>query len=394
MRPFFTSLLLATALTAPALADDVTAWRLFVSDHAEAKVTAIDALSGDTIDTFALKSAASLYALDSGESVFAVQGAGNQVSGITSGIAIDDHGDHGDIEVSAPAVIGGVIEGEKPGHFVEHGGKIALFFDGSGKVDLFSANQWAEDGAVTPSQLDSGTPHHGLAVPWGDYTLISTANAADEKKPRVGLNVYDAAGKQVGETHACPDLHGEAASGNLLIVGCGDGVLIVSGSGEPQIKKLDYAGLPEGKTTTLIGGKGLQYFLGNFGADKVVLIDPAEAKPYRLVDLPTRRVHFVVDSLRPKFAYIFTEDGFLRQLDVVKGELVNAVKVTEPYSMDGEWSLPRPRIAVAGDTIAVTDPLKGVVHMVDVASFAVTSDIPVVGAPYNIVAVGGSGSQH
>jgi hypothetical protein len=130
------------------------------------------------------------------------------------------------------------------------------------------------------------------------------------------------------------------------------------------------------------------------GADKVVIIDPAEAAPYRLVDLPTRRVHFVVDSLRPKFAYIFTEDGFLRQLDVVKGELVNAVKVTEPYSMDGEWSLPRPRIAVAGDRIAVTDPLKGVVHMVDVASFTVTSDIPVVGAPYNIVAVGGSGSQH
>ena len=83
MRPFFTSLLLATALTAPALADDVTAWRLFVSDHAEAKVTAIDALSGDTLDTFALKSPASLYALDSGEAVFAVQGAGNQVSGIS-----------------------------------------------------------------------------------------------------------------------------------------------------------------------------------------------------------------------------------------------------------------------------------------------------------------------
>ncbi|CAN7166613.1 zinc metallochaperone AztD [Devosia sp. LjRoot3] len=394
MRHILTSLLLATALTVPALADDVTAWRLFVSDHAQGKVTALDAVSGDVLGSFALKSPASLVASESGEAVFAVQGAGNQVSAIRSGIAVDDHGDHGDIEVSEPTLVDAIVEGQKPAHFVEHDGKVALFFDGSGKVDLFSPHEWADEGKVTATQLNSGTPHHGLAVPWGDFTLVSTANAEDEKKPRIGLNVIDAAGNLVGETHACPDLHGEAASGNLLIVGCGDGVLIVSGSGEPQVTKLDYTGLPEGKTTTLIGGKGMQYFLGNYGADKVVIIDPAEAAPYRLVDLPTRRVHFVADSVRPKFAYIFTEDGFLRQLDVVSGELVQSVKVTEPYSMDGEWSLPRPRIAVAGDKVAVTDPLKGVVHIVDVADFALAGEIAVDGAPYNIVAVGGSGSQH
>jgi len=394
MHRIFTSLLLATALTAPVLADDVTIWRLFVGDHAEGRVTALDAVTGDTLGRFALKSPASLYASESGEAVFAVQAAGNQVSAIRSGIAVDDHGDHGDIDISDPALVDAVITGEKPAHFVEHDGKVALFFDGSGKVDLFSPHDWADDGKVTATQLDSGTPHHGLAVPWGDFTLVSTANADDEKKPRIGLNVLDASGNQVGETHACPDLHGEAASGNLLIVGCGDGVLIVSGSAEPQVNKLGYSGLPQGKTTTLIGGRGMQYFLGNYGADKVVIIDPAEAAPYRLVDLPTRRVHFVTDSVRPKFAYIFTEDGFLRQLDVVRGELVQSVKVTEPYSMDGEWSLPRPRIAVAGDKVAVTDPLKGLVHLVDVASFAVTGEIAVEGAPYSIVAVGGSGSQH
>ncbi len=394
MRHVLTPLLLATALTGPVFADDVIAWRLFVSDHAQGKVTALDAVSGDTLGSFALKSPASLYTIQSGEAVFAVQGAGNQVSAIRSGIAVDDHGDHGDIEVSEPALVEAVIEGEKPAHFVEHDGKVALFFDGSGKVDLFSPHEWADEGTITATGIDSGTPHHGLAVPWGDFTLVSTANAENEKKPRIGLNVLDASGAVVGETHPCPDLHGEADSGDLLIVGCGDGVLVVSGSGEPQVKKLDYAGLPEGKTTTLIGGQGMQYFLGNYGADKVVIIDPSEAEPYRLIDLPTRRVHFVTDSLRPKFAYVFTEDGFLRQLDVVSGKLVQAVKVTEPYSMDGEWSLPRPRIAVAGDKVAVTDPAKGVVHLVDVAGFAVTGEIPVEGAPYNIVAVGGSGSQH
>ncbi|KQN74445.1 zinc metallochaperone AztD [Devosia sp. Leaf64] len=394
MRFLFARLLFATALTGPVLADDVTAWRLFVGDHAEGKVTAIDALSGEVLDSFALKSPASLYASASGDAVFAVQGASNQVSAIRSGIAFEDHGDHGDIAVSAPALVDAVIAGEKPAHFVEHDGKVALFFDGSGKVDLFDAGQWVHEGTVTPAQLDSGTAHHGLAVPWGDYTLVSTANAEDEKKPRVGLNVLDARGEQVGETYACPDLHGEAASGNLLTIGCGDGVLVVSGSGAPEVKKLDYAGLPDGKTTTLVGGQGMQYFLGNYGPDKVVIIDPAEAEPYRLVELPTRRVHFVTDPGRPRLAYIFTEDGFLRQLDVVKGELTQALKVTEPYSMDGEWSLPRPRLAVVGDKVAVTDPLRGLVHLVDIAGFAISGDIPVEGAPYTIVAVGGSGAQH
>jgi zinc transport system substrate-binding protein len=43
-----------------------------------------------------------------------------------------------------------------------------------------------------------------------------------------------------------------------------------------------------------------------------VLIDPtAKDDAFRLIDLPMRRVHFAVDSVRPKFAYVFTEDGKL-----------------------------------------------------------------------------------
>ncbi|MBU1336876.1 MAG: metallochaperone AztD [Alphaproteobacteria bacterium] len=390
---FLLPLLAATALTLPTIAEDhVSAWRLFVADYAKAEVTAIDLASGDTLASIPLASPAALYTTDG--AVFAVQGAGNQVSVIRSGIALDDHGDHGDIEISDPELVEAVMTGEKPAHFVEHGGKAAMFFDGSGLINLFSAEQWAHDGAIDAEQLDSGTAHHGVAIPWGDYTLTSVANADDEKKPRLGLNVLDADGGVLGETHACPDLHGEATSGNLVIVGCGDGLLIVSGSGEPQVTKLSYDGLPDGKATTFLGGVGMQYFLGNYGADRVVVIDPAEAEPYRLVDLPTRRVHFAVDPIRPKFAYIFTEDGKLNQLDVLSGEIVQSLAVTEPYSMDGDWSLPRPRIAVAGDVVAVTDPNQGQVHLIDIASFTETGAIPVAGAPYNIVAVGGSGAVH
>jgi hypothetical protein len=386
------ALLLTSALITPAFADETSAWRLFIADHTDPKVTALDLASGEILDTFPLASPASLYLAD--EAVFAVQGAGNQVSAIKSGITIDDHGDHGDIAIADPELLDAVLTGEKPAHFVEHGGKIALFFDGSGKVSLIDSHDWLDNSEPAITERDSGTAHHGLAAAWGDYTLVSVADADDEKKPRLGVNVLDADGNVVGDMHACPDLHGEATSGNMLVIGCGDGLLVVSGSGEPKIEKRDYAGLPAGKTTTLIGGTGMQYFLGNYGADKVVIIDPAEAEPYRLIDLPTRRVHFVTDSVRPRFAYIFTEDGQLRQLDVIKGEITNSITVTEPYSMDGEWSLPRPRLAVAGDVIAITDPLAGKVHLVDAESFEITSELSVEGLPFNIVAAGGSGTVH
>ncbi|QDZ09366.1 zinc metallochaperone AztD [Devosia ginsengisoli] len=391
---FLIPFLAATALTTPAFADDISAWRLFIADHAEPSVTALDLATGDTLATFPLASPAVLYATHSAEAVYAVQGAGNQVSAIASGIHIHDHGDHGDIDITDPTLIEAAIAGEKPVHFVEHGGKIALFFDAEGKTRIVSETDWLAGGDLVPTEFDSGAPHHGVAVPWGDYTIVSVPNPADPTALPIGVNVLDASGAVVGDLHACPDLHGEASSGNMLAIACAEGLLVVTGSGVPEITLLPYAGLPDGKSTTLLGGVGLQYFLGNYGADKLVTIDPSAENPFRLIDLPTRRVHFAADPVRPKFAYVFTEDGQLRQLDVLKGEIVQSVTITAPYSMDGDWNLPRPRIAVAGDVVAVTDPNQSQVHLIDIATFTETGTIPVAGAPYNIVAVGGSGTEH
>lgn len=388
------SLLAATTLITPAFAADVSAWRLFVADHAAPTVTAIDLATSNTLGSFPLASPGVLYTTKSGEAVYAVQGAGNQVSAISTGIAVEDHGDHGDIKLTDPAAIAATVPGTKPVHFVEHGGKIALFFDGEGKARIVSEHEWVDAGKVTPAEFDSGAPHHGVAVPWGDFTILSVPNAADPSALPIGVNVLDKTGAVVGDLHACPDLHGEASSGNVLAIACATGLLIVTGSGEPKIEHLPYADLPAGKSTTLLGGVGLQYFLGNYGADKLVIIDPTDANPFRLVELPTRRVHFVADPIRPKFVYVFTEDGKLNQLDIVSGQIAQSLTVTEPYSMDGEWSLPRPRLAVAGDVVAVTDPNQSKIHLIDIASFTETGAIPVEGAPYNIVAVGGSGSVH
>lgn len=375
--------------------DNVTAWRLFVSDHMEPVVRAVDAIEGDVIDTFAIKGPATLYRSDSGEAVYAVQTEANLVSTIATGIAFDDHGDHADIDIDPPKLTGAEFAGEYPVHHVEHDGRWATFFDKEGKARIFEESE-ALEGHVETREVDSGAPHHGVIIPYGDYALVSEPHPEDPSNLPVGIKVLDASGAQVGEVAECPDLHGEASSGNITAFACATGLLVVNSvGGVPTLTHLPYAdNLPEGKSTTLIGGRGLQYFLGNYGASAVVLIDPTEADAFRLVELPTRRVTFAVDPIRARFAYVFTEDGKLHQLDVLSGEIVKSLTVTEPYSVDGHWSDPRPRLAVAGDNVVVTDPLAGKLHLVNATSFEEAGEIALEGKPFNIVAVGGSGTVH
>lgn len=389
------AVLAAGIATTSSFAEEKTAWRLFVSDHGEPIITVVDALTGNKIDTLPLKGPASLYRSASGRIVFAVQGKADMVSAVSTGITFEDHGDHGDIEITAPRLTGTEIAGTKPSHFVEHDGEFTLFFDGEGVARILDEKK-ALDGETSVREVKADAPHHGVAAAYGDYALLSEPNKEKPDELPVGIRVVDSAGKQVGDIRACPDLHGEATSGKLMVFACASGILLVRDADQgPSIEHIAYpTSLPSGKATTLLGGKGLQYFLGNYGADRLVLIDPSAKNLFRLVQLPTRRVHFAVDPIRPRFAYAFTEDGQLHQVDIVAGRIAQSVKLTDPYSMDGHWSDPRPRIAVAGDRIVVTDPLKSQLHLVDATSFAKTGDIPLTGKPFNIVAVGGSGETH
>jgi hypothetical protein len=282
-----------------------------------------------------------------------------------------------------------------------HDDMIVQFFDREGEARVYS-EKGLLDGDTAYQAVKAAAPHHGVAVPMGDYFLISTPNTdvdikEGELPPRLGLSILDRNGAKVGETAPCTGLHGEAYSAGIVAFGCDEGVLVAHSNGvnPPKLEMLSYEDdMPKGRVAHLVGGKAMQFFLGDYGADKLVLVDPSSESPYRVVDLPVRQVNFVLDHERVKTAYVFTEDGRLNALDVLRGDIVRSAQITEPYSKDGHWRDPRPRLAVMGDIIAVTDPREQVIRLIDAESFEETGTIAVEGLPFNIVAIGGSGLQH
>lgn len=370
-------------------------YRIFVGDHAEGVVRAFDVETGAEAGRFEVDQSPALTRSSSGRVVFAVQGDAGKVTAIGTGIAIEDHGDHGDLHVADATLLPTAIEGTTPAHLVEGSGRLALFDDGTGAVSLFTERA-VIDNALEATVLQPGAAHHGLAAPMGDFLVVSVpADEADAA--RRGLRVFDASGEPVGDVVDCPGVHGQASSARVFAFGCRDGIVVATPgemSGPPTLRHIPTAALGEGNVSTLKGGTAMQFFLGNYGPQAVVLIEPDAAEPFRKIELPTRRVDFALDPANPRNAFVLTEDGALHRLDVVSGAIAASETITEPYSMDGHWRDPRPRLAVAGEHVLLTDPREGVVRVVSAETLAEERTIAVEGTPYTIVAVGGSGATH
>jgi hypothetical protein len=385
---------LIAAGTSPSLAGEAAHWRLFVADHGAPLVRAVDLEKGEAIASFDLKAPAVLQAGEDGRAVYALQRDGNLVSVIASGIRSEDHGDHAHLEVTEPRLLDAVLEGKKPVHFVAHDGRVTIFFDDEGTARIVEEARLL-DGSVEPVTIATDAPHHGVAATFGNHVLVSVPHPEDPSKLPVGIRLLDGKSRQVGGVHSCPDLHGEASSGRVMAIACAEGLLIVEPGATPAIRLLPYPDtLPDGKVSTLRGGTSLSYFLGNFGPKAVVLIEPSSEEAFRHVPLPERRVDFAIDPAASERAYVFTEDGRLHRLDATTGGITGSLALTEPYSMDGHWSDPRPRIAIAGGQVIVTDPLKGLLRVVDPEAMQEVRRIDLGGRPFGIVAVGGTDHGH
>ncbi len=392
--------LLASAAFAQDDEDSVTLYRVFVGDHKDPKVTAFDLSKPEKRWTFDTVGQNKLYSVNDGASIVAVQSDNDSVNFINSGISLHSHGDHSDIEIADPSAVEKALTGPRPFHVIDHDGKIVINFDKGGYNEIVDAHELT-DGEIESTRLKQARAHHGFAAPVGKgwvTTVASDAPVEGDKAPtRVGLRAVKEDGTPTGDVATCTGIHGEAFSGAFLAAGCKEGILTVTASADgPVTNMLNYpSDLPSGETTgTLLGAKSMQVFLGNYGAKGLVVVDPADEPNFRYIELPFRRVDFALDPASARFGYVLTEDGSLHQIDVLDGKISKSAKVTEPYSMDGHWNDPRPRIAMAGDDIVMSDPNAGLVRRISKSELKEVGTIKVEGKPYNIAVAGGSGKVH
>lgn len=198
------------------------------------------ALAGDKLNAFTVKGPAALYRSESGAVVFAVQGSANTVTALSSGISFHDHGDHADIDVDEPALLNVEFTGAKPGHFVERQGNVAQWFDGENHVLLFNGHAVLQGKNVATS-VNVVAAHHGVAVPFDNYAVVSIPNPEDASKRPIGARVVGLDGKKVGEDALCPGLQGSAGSENRYALACSTGLLFITqNTAAPEIKHLPY----------------------------------------------------------------------------------------------------------------------------------------------------------
>lgn len=366
--------------------------RLVVADAAVGKVAVVDLTRRKVLTRLKVAAPASLAAAGDGRHVLAGQSSANRVDVIDGGAWSVEHGDHHHHYVRAPRRRAAIL-GPTPIHLVSHGDRFAVFTDGDG-IGTVQTLANVGRGAKGARRVASGAPHHGVAVPFGTRTLVSLPDAAGAP---VGVGVANAKGVIGQRFEQCPGLHGEAAVGrNTVVFACADGYLSVSLSGS-RVTAAKTAAVADGagvrRSSTLSSAEGLPYVIGNLGNRAFVRVLP-KTGPANVIDLDADHGAFVLDGDSRSLLTV-TVDGNLTQINPATGAVIARVKVSEPFSMAGGFSVPRPQIALGGERRAyVSDPAGRRVVEVATNPLRVTRSITVGGTPLSLVVVGAGEEGH
>jgi hypothetical protein len=217
-----------------------TAGRLAISEQGAPTLRLHDLDTNTVESTRTLEHPPSaLYASPGRRYVVAVQRAQDQVQFVDGGIWQEDHVDHLHDYTQASRTMPWKLTGALPTHYdVQWGRQAAFFMDGRGTANppQFSSVQVFTDASIAAGsitgRLDLPFAIHGLGEPKDD-TLLAVhreADAPDTLPTHLTLHRRSGAGyafeRRLGSR--CDGMHGSGSSGAHTVVGCVDGVVLVT----------------------------------------------------------------------------------------------------------------------------------------------------------------------
>ncbi|QBF32650.1 YncE family protein [Thalassococcus sp. S3] len=375
----------AVALTLPAFAGaHELRYRLVVADSEAPQISVLDVGADTDPMTFEIASPARVHLGPDGRHAWAVQGEAGVVQVLDTGLIEEDHGDHSALILEAPALLPGSATGERPVHFNMDDDTVAIFWDGSGTATLHENATAASGDLSAHATIDTGKPHHGVAVPVGDHMLI-TLPPEGEGLPDA-LAVVGADGAEMSRVD-CLNLHGEGKAGGFIAFGCQDGVAIFDTSQTPPTGR--FVAYPDdapegGMVRLLLSPRDTLALVGNFGTDHLTIFDPsAESGDFTFVASPVPGMAFALnDSGMEGFSIL--SDGRLVHFSALTGRILGeATGIVGPYAM--ERGVIRPMMDVTGDRVAISDPAAGQVVLVDTDTLEVVDRIDVGNAPRSLL---------
>jgi hypothetical protein len=370
----------------------VTAHRVVVADAASPSLAVVDLETGATLARYQVSSPARLHRGASGRYVLAAQGEAGRVAVLDTGVAFEDHGDHGDLTVTPPRLLSATLDGPRPSHVNAGEGLVAVFFDGAGAARVIPENDLVEGRLGGARTIETGQEHHGAAKPIGRYVAVSIATPAE--RPPVAVELRDQHGV-ASQRIACPRLHGEGGTGRFSAFGCADGVAVFEARRDGVVgRRLPYPATlpPERMIRNMSGATGMSLIAADFGPDGMVVFDPSQPDgDFRFIALPARRIALAQQPSGERL-FVLVEDGRLLAFNPLDGSAAGEARATAPYSM--EAGVTRPRLSAAGSYVVVSSPAAGEIVAFDAATLTERRRIRLGGAPFDVLAVGGVGASH
>lgn len=395
--------------------------RLVFADHDKPVVRVLDLDTGEVTHSFDLpKANPGFSGVDGGRFVVIKTGddAGT-IRFLDTGLIVESHGDHVDIDKSEVKLLDFAVTGDKPAHVISRAGKLALFYDG--------ARPWERKSQAKAVLLDvkalmtgspeltvwpSPAPQHGIAVPLGGKEwLLSLPNPVYAKgedrsassRPD-GFEIF-----RQGESWtpvasfndttradaSCKLFHGFAATKAHLAFGCAEGedggvLVLTKAKATWTARKLAY---PDARRTSAIRARdGGRYMVGSYGLkspyDALLRIDPAAASLAAADVLPIPGgqavCQFELSGNGARLANL-TADGTLRIYEAAPAwKELAAFAAVPAFDCAYGAASPTPSLAVVGGSAFVSDPTNGRIREFHLDTLKQGLDMPVGGAPANL----------
>ncbi|MDU0339922.1 hypothetical protein [Bosea rubneri] len=426
MHPhLLSSLALSVGLASlPALAHDhaVLRGRLVFADHEKPVVRVLDLDTGEVTHSFDVPKANPGFAGIEGGRFVAIKTGDDAgtIRFLDTGLTIESHGDHNDIEKGPVKLTDLVLTGQKPAHVISGHGQLALFYDGirpwdgpsTAKAVLVAIDDLAKDKPAL-TEWPSPGPQHGIVVPLGARRwLTSVPNPAyvrgDDRKAssrpdgfeiqqqdKRGWRRLASFNDRAKADASCKLYHGHAAAGGRHVFGCaegeGGGMLILSQSKSGfSARKLAYP--DERRISAIKARASAKFMVANYGKeapyDALLRVDPAAQSLSTNDVLPVPggqpACQFELSGNGKRLANL-TSDGKLRIYEIAPAwKELASFEAVPAFDCQYGARTPTPSLAVIGGNAFVSDPLNGRIREYSLDSLKQGLDLPVEGKPANL----------